>query len=387
MHWVFLTLAAFGQEEVCEPLSAGQLGNLLEQADQQFAELTTHRARQVLDVTTKRLPCLTSPIEPSAFARYAKQLAFLGFLDQDEIEVTRWLSAANYADATAAFPEGLVEGHPLVAHAEGTDVPELGGPTDQFLWPPPHGVVLLDGRAITLPLAPIETPGLVQVFDVKGRLVEGFWVDGAAFPERWLSSQSQQPEEEQRLRVTAQVAGGFAGWGQAIDTANSVVPDVNALSGGVGLSSTGALPVAGAVHAAWDVDVSLQVGQGVGADMYVGPALLFGPFLAMGGGGLTTVPRSVAGEVGSVVLPQPHLGLEVELPTGPVISRVGVDGGATTGAQHFGTKYQVIGELAGSVRWTAGPDLSYSRAAFVNDVEQVLTSHRLRIVLAVGIAL
>ena len=51
---------------------------------------------------------------------------------------------------------------------------------------PKRGGAFLNGRWLDIPVFPVATPNLVQIFDARGERVDAWWQHGAAAPDALL---------------------------------------------------------------------------------------------------------------------------------------------------------------------------------------------------------
>ena len=165
----------------------GALASTLEQSESALGSGELDAARDHLRAVHRDLLCLDETVDPALLGRLGHQLAVAFFFDQDEIAMHRWLRSAR-SSAGADWPDFIPEDHPMRAGAEDVEL-HYAGPQLGYL-APKKGGVFLQGAFSATPTAPVETPVFVQVADRKGRVVQAWWQDGAAFPEDTLAEDS-----------------------------------------------------------------------------------------------------------------------------------------------------------------------------------------------------
>lgn len=186
----------------------------LQSAEDAFASFEVEVARRLLDKTRAQVVCLEHVADPALVARLAQDLAWLAFFDQDEIAAQRWILMARFTDPGLALPESIPPDHPLRELAAGLDDPAKVVADGRAL-PPKGGGLFLDGRLVGVPEAWPEVPGLLQVADGEGRIVDTRWIDGAQLPEEYLGPDGPPPRpprwwdpEEAPGTMVAERAGG-----------------------------------------------------------------------------------------------------------------------------------------------------------------------------------
>lgn len=180
---VMLALPAQAQDEGCTsdyPLN--DFIHTLNSVDTKIAAFDVEGARVELGVAQLRLTCTSEPVHPNLLARFAREQAYTAFLDQDEDMMLRWQSLALGGEA----PWVVDEEHPFRSTLNDTEKAPLGGPEGAFLNVPKGGGILLNGRLIDKPLAPIDGPNFVQVFDKSGQRLDAYWQEGGVFPMNYL---------------------------------------------------------------------------------------------------------------------------------------------------------------------------------------------------------
>lgn len=179
--------SALAQEEVCSgQVNLGEFAAAMDLVDAAIEQADVDEARYLLQQVHPKVPCLNEPATAVALVRYGLLRATVAFFDQDEVTATRWARFAVYADEDGdPWPEDIPPTHPIREMLEFALEPGEGGPP-MGLEVPKKGGMLLNGKLILQPRWYTEVPGLLQVFDKKLEPVDGAWIDGTAFPERFL---------------------------------------------------------------------------------------------------------------------------------------------------------------------------------------------------------
>jgi hypothetical protein len=181
---VLVALTAFAQSRDCSPYDHAKWAADMDKADEALAAGSVDVGRPILAATHKELLCLDVVANPAYVARFGRQLALAFFFDQDDDAVRRWGLMSRYADAELAWPSSVPM--PLRDAIEQLEDPISGHPEGMGLLVPKKGGLFWNGRPLADAQAPAEVPGLVQVGDAKGIIVDAYWQDGAAFPARVL---------------------------------------------------------------------------------------------------------------------------------------------------------------------------------------------------------
>ena len=125
-------------------------------------------------------------------------MALSFFFAQDEDQAERWALLAYYTGPN--IPYELNETHPFMELV--SDLPDrpFGQKQGKQLAPPERGAIFLNGHLALQPIARAEVPYLVQVFDGNGRLLGGFWQDGAQFQDGLLADGVGRPSKPRWYR-------------------------------------------------------------------------------------------------------------------------------------------------------------------------------------------
>jgi hypothetical protein len=172
--------------EGCEAdFSVNQFVANMNKAEQAMADFDLDMFRNVLDLTYAQLPCAVDRVHPNHMARFGRMQAQAAFFDQDELNVEYWSSVANQK-AQIPWGDDYAEDHPFRMTLEGYGAPELAALPNAFLYPPNGGGVTINGWLVMEPKASSEGPNFVQVSDKDGTVIDGFWMEGNAFPNKVL---------------------------------------------------------------------------------------------------------------------------------------------------------------------------------------------------------
>ncbi len=174
-------------------LSPSDLDHQLDAFDAAVAEFDLNAATEQLKATHAGLLCMDTIVPPQSLGRLARQLALTFFFDQDEDATRRWGLLQRYAAPDLPWSDETGEDHPFREALETAEDPIQGGPTDQSLVVPKNGGIFLNGQFLAEPRYHAEVPGFMQVADKKGVIIDQFWQDGAAFPDRLLGPRSASP--------------------------------------------------------------------------------------------------------------------------------------------------------------------------------------------------
>lgn len=184
--FLLLAPAAYAQQEVCPGPYANQtLVADLDAVDGHISAFDTDSAREALSRIHRMLLCMEEPVDRDGLSRLGRQLSLTFFFDQDEDAMRRWGRMTKHVSPDLPWYGDMEASHPFRDAMTVLSTPELGGP-DQALAVPKKGAILWNGRPATGTKLPVEMPGLVQVMDKQGALIDTWWQDGSAWPERAL---------------------------------------------------------------------------------------------------------------------------------------------------------------------------------------------------------
>jgi len=155
-------------------------------------------ARQQLMLMGEGLTCLDNVVEPGLVARFSQLMSMSYFFGQDQDQAIRWALLAH--ETGPDIPYEMSAQHPFMEMVR--DLPEqpLGQIEGKQLAPPEQGAIFLNGYLALLPMARAEVPHLVQVFDDRGRILGGFWQEGAQFQDGLLAPGTGTPGKPRWFR-------------------------------------------------------------------------------------------------------------------------------------------------------------------------------------------
>jgi len=186
-----LTAAALARPADCEEVGLKGWEKTLQASGEALRVGELAKADAMLDGIEERLPCLVSLVPDELLGRYARQRAYQLMLEFDEVEAARWFLLSRVVDPELGWPSWVPEQH-IVRRLEREPEPMVGRVRDRGLTVPEGGGVFLDGRYLTVPEAEADVPHLLQVADGEGRVIDGAWQSGAAFPDRVLGPDDVQ---------------------------------------------------------------------------------------------------------------------------------------------------------------------------------------------------
>lgn len=177
IHWAAVAAA---QEEPCPgQLRLSEVQEVLVAVSQALGALDGDRASHLLDEVHELTRCLAEVVDPETLGTYAANRSVVSFYEQDFEEARRWASLAVVTTGSATA--GAVSGPERWWADYGAVEPEAVSAAGAVA-PPPGGLVVLDGRALTAPSAASATPHLLQVVDRHHRVSSSRWIDGTSFP-------------------------------------------------------------------------------------------------------------------------------------------------------------------------------------------------------------
>lgn len=180
--WLLSTASA--QEQVCASIyTVDELRTAVSEAKGLVDQGRGDRARDVLERTRDVLHCMNELVPRDALVAFAETRAIAAFLNQELEAAVRWGQLVPVLDPEHAWSENAAGVQMVLEDAEEVRHVELD---DRGFLVEDKGHVFMDGAFLPSPAASTAVPHLVQVFNGKGHLLEGFWQDGPAFPERLL---------------------------------------------------------------------------------------------------------------------------------------------------------------------------------------------------------
>ncbi|MBX2804081.1 MAG: hypothetical protein KTR31_40770 [Myxococcales bacterium] len=177
-------MTAQAQTETCsQTFSRLQLALTIGQVTDALADQDLPDARERLNEAADRLPCMDEVVDRTLYAKFARYMAMAFYFADDVAAAKRWGVSSRLADPELSWDEEQYPpGHPLRAMIRDTEVPAMESADGQGLAPPRGGGVFMSGSLLQTPEAPTGIPGLIQVFDVDQRPVDGWWQEGSLFP-------------------------------------------------------------------------------------------------------------------------------------------------------------------------------------------------------------
>lgn len=201
---LLLLASASAFKPICnEPYAVTAWSAALDATDAKLAAADAEGARQQLAETHRALLCLRDLAPTPLVGRMAQLLALTFFYDQDENAIRRWSVLARLSSAPPLDDARFPDGHPFRTMYDEAEDFGVNGPEGVGFVFPPGGGVFLNGALLTETRAPVEVPGLLQVFDRKGAQVEVVWIDGSAFPEELLGPAGPTPVMPKALAKAA----------------------------------------------------------------------------------------------------------------------------------------------------------------------------------------
>lgn len=197
--WFTLALAgAASADPTCtEPFPPQDWRLALTAMERAFEASDFDRATQLVAFTEARLPCLPEVVLPVDLARFAQAAAFAALSEGDGENGERWASLALLAAPGLPPPDWIPVSHTARVVLSTTTPPPAAGPTAASgvvgLSFPGGGGAFLDGRFLPRAEAAPSVPHLRQIADRRGRVIDGTWQDGAAFPAELLRDYPEPP--------------------------------------------------------------------------------------------------------------------------------------------------------------------------------------------------
>ena len=158
---------------------------MLDAVESALLDLDGAQADRLLDYAHHELRCAQTPATPADVGRMASHEAVLHWYDQDPEEAVRWgWAVLDTVGSSTDWPEVTPSG--LLTELNANPLPDATGPQGVGLQPPAKGAVLRSGFLLTEPRAPVRVPGLMQLVDKRGEVLETWWQDGSAFDDDLL---------------------------------------------------------------------------------------------------------------------------------------------------------------------------------------------------------
>jgi hypothetical protein len=225
-----------------EPFSTQDWQLALTAMERAFEAADFDRATQLVAFTEARLPCLPEVVRPGDLARFAQAAAYAALSEGDGENGERWASLALVAAPGLPPPDWIPVSHTARVVLSTTVPPAPAGPTAAAgvltLSAPAGGGAFLDGRFLPRAEATPGVPHLRQIADRRGRVVDGAWQDGAAFPADQLREYPEAPSAPAWYQPPALASSQSS----AVDTTVIGAPDAKARWGRLTLA-TGAAAV------------------------------------------------------------------------------------------------------------------------------------------------
>ena len=187
--WFFLASLyvspAFAQTPCPQSLTRTDWESALDAGDRYLQEGDYLNASRLMTWTQDHTGCLSTLVTPDELGRFAFQAMFLASLEEDTALVEEW------ASLTKALPHEvplwLPEAHQVSSIYHATRATKTRHRKRFSLEVPPGGAVFLNGSLIVEPVAPQDTPNLVQIAEKKGVVVHSAWQHGAHFERSLLT--------------------------------------------------------------------------------------------------------------------------------------------------------------------------------------------------------
>jgi hypothetical protein len=363
----------------CEPLGAGEIGVMLEQANEAIDDDDLVRHGQIYRQMQASLPCLEEQLPSKLWAEFLVGLSLVEFAMGREWKIPLEVALRVYPTVQRSF--GPPEIRNFVPTAQNTDDNPLL-PTDSMYY--------FDGVRIE------REPNIVGLHIVQ-QLKNGVWntrlLQRQPFPEDWrvqFEEVVEVPEDEGAAIVGAvSLLGGLGLSGQVTGGQSVSIPEFSGTGALVGLGSYGIFDLGEPVGVFWDLSIPFQVPGSMGVDVYAGASVLPLPVEIWVGGGVVAVTVEEANGKRLVFLPQPHLniGFDVDLSESKLLD-FDVGGGALGSGYHVrahGGLVSVAEEA--TVGWQAGMDFTGAQAFLVEKGGGVsATTGHWRVVLRGGLA-
>jgi hypothetical protein len=175
----------FAEAPCVQPLTRSDWEAALQAGDRYLSAGDYRNAARLVDWTHEHTHCLSTLVTPDELGKFAFQSMFLASLEQDTEVVQSWATLAKRMPPQS--PGWLPAGHQVSSTYGATETTETRHRIKYSLAVPRGGGVFLNGGLILEPIAPQNTPNLLQVAGRKGEVVASRWQHGANFHRDWLA--------------------------------------------------------------------------------------------------------------------------------------------------------------------------------------------------------
>lgn len=249
-----LFATASAQEQVCSTIyTVEELRTAVAEAQALVEQGRGARAVEVLGATGDVLHCMDQLVPRSDLVVYAETRAIAGFLTQEPELAMRWGQLVTVLEPEHAWSENAAGVQMLLEEAPELRVTSLD---DQGFALEKRGSIFFDGAFLPKPVATTGVPHLVQVFNGKGHLLEGFWQDGAAFPEHLLGPPTKLSEPKYFDASTGTITP--KGKPPSDLPKRQLIPTKVLIGGGLVLASGAVYALAGVSHARFTCDAATR---------------------------------------------------------------------------------------------------------------------------------
>lgn len=186
--WALLSMA---WSSTCDSIyTRSDLQTSLDEVDRLQGNGDIDRAIDVLRKTENLLPCLEGLVDRQQLGRFARSFSIISFFQQDAEAAVRWGRVMKLATPELSWGD-LPDEHPLIGWVEEAGMPEPSVPEEMGWVVPKKGAVFVNGRFSASPSGYANVPQLVQIFEGKGHLVDGFWQEGGNFRDGMIEPASK----------------------------------------------------------------------------------------------------------------------------------------------------------------------------------------------------
>lgn len=181
--WIFLASLyispALADTPCTQPLTRLDWESALNAGDRYLDEGDYLNASRLLTWTQDHTHCLSTLVTPEELGRFALQAMFMASLEEDTALVEEWASLTKVLPHEV--PSWLPETHQASSIYQDTKATKPRHRKRFSLNVPSGGAIFLNGSHIIEPVAPQNTPNLIQVAERKGVVVQSQWQHGAHF--------------------------------------------------------------------------------------------------------------------------------------------------------------------------------------------------------------